>query len=352
MDVLDKHPAAVDAAAAQADARCDDALAQFALENYGLAAGRARAALELVPDHSESRFVLGVSLARLGDSPVARDVLREVCQGRQAARLARTPGLLEAAQAVLRQLEAELPEPGPRPDAVPCSTFDPTHPRWTGVGAAKYDLGHLNQKGHQRVAGPVQDDEALLLYALMRVVRARRVLEVGGLGGYSARNFLAAMAGDGDVALYTVDLRPVPARAPWHHIITKDCGELTPQDVDGQPLDVVFFDAHVVEPQLRLLDRLERHGLLRPHTLLALHDTGLHRVREGHDNARDRGTALVDTDGTAGLVHQPAEREMVNRLRAQGWDAVPLHMPPDRGDDALRFRHGLTLLRRVQHLAT
>jgi hypothetical protein len=37
-----------------------------------------------------------------------------------------------------------------------------------------YDLSHLTQSPDQRVQGPIQDDEALLLYALVKVMRLRR----------------------------------------------------------------------------------------------------------------------------------------------------------------------------------
>ena len=62
-----------------------------------------------------------------------------------------------------------------------------------------YNLSHLTQPDDQLVFGPVQDDEALFLYAVVRVMRLRRILEVGGLGGYSARNFLEATGPNGRV---------------------------------------------------------------------------------------------------------------------------------------------------------
>lgn len=40
---------------------------------------------------------------------------------------------------------------------------------------------------------PLQDDEALLLYSVVRGLRFSSVLEIGGLRGYSAHNFLQAM---------------------------------------------------------------------------------------------------------------------------------------------------------------
>ena len=70
-----------------------------------------------------------------------------------------------------------------------------------------YDLKHLTQNDDQRVLGPIQDDEALFLYSVIRGSRMRRVLEIGGLSGYSATNFLAAMCASGPGAmLYTVDI--------------------------------------------------------------------------------------------------------------------------------------------------
>lgn len=220
-------------------------------------------------------------------------------------------------------------------------------PRFRAEGAAKYDLAHLVQPPHQRVAGPVQDDEALLLYALVRVMRVRRVLEVGGLNGYSARNFLAALADETDAAVYTVDLQPVPRLAPNHHVITQDCATLQPAQLHGRPFELVFFDAHVAEPQLALLDRLQAAGLLREDSVLALHDTNLHPAQTAP------WAYPVQREGeTEGWVHQAAERQMVNTLHERGWEALNLHLPLSRGDQRLRIRHGLTLMQRFRPLAT
>ena len=49
----------------------------------------------------------------------------------------------------------------------------------------------------------IDDDEALLLYAVVRGLRMSRVLEIGGLSGYSAKNFLQAMTPTKGV-VYTV----------------------------------------------------------------------------------------------------------------------------------------------------
>jgi predicted O-methyltransferase YrrM len=44
---------------------------------------------------------------------------------------------------------------------------------------SKYDLSHLTQDEAQISMGPIQDDEALLLYALVKVIRPKTVVEFG-----------------------------------------------------------------------------------------------------------------------------------------------------------------------------
>jgi predicted O-methyltransferase YrrM len=71
-----------------------------------------------------------------------------------------------------------------------------------------YDLSHLTQPQKQNVVGPIQDDEALFLYSLIRTMRLKRILEIGGDVGYSATNFLKAIGGNGIV--YIVEAHSLP----------------------------------------------------------------------------------------------------------------------------------------------
>ena len=41
-----------------------------------------------------------------------------------------------------------------------------------------YDLTHLNQPSNQFVLGPIQDDEALFLYSIIRGSRLKYILEL------------------------------------------------------------------------------------------------------------------------------------------------------------------------------
>lgn len=207
-----------------------------------------------------------------------------------------------------------------------------------------YDLRHLTQPDDQVVAGPVQDDEALFLFALIRCMRLRRVLEIGGLDGYSAANFLQAIGPMG--MLYTVDLKPVAALASNHKTIQKNCADLHGEDIGNTPADLVFFDCHIYDAQMQLHRNLQRQGMITERTVLALHDTNLHPLTEREDAPPRRWGAVV----AGGWMHQDVERRMVNTLRNDGYEALMLHTTPDRHDETLPLRHGLTILTRVRYL--
>lgn len=204
---------------------------------------------------------------------------------------------------------------------------------------AAYDLSHLTQSEQQIEMGPIQDDEALFLYALVRGKRMRRILEAGGLDGYSARNFLQALRGDGVV--YTVDLSPVSSQADNHIVIQKDIAELKADDLGGEPLDLVFFDCHVFDGQMALFENLRRAGVIHDGTVLALHDTNLHPEK----------FLWWSEPLDEGWVHQKIERRMVNALHEQGYDAFMLHTDMRRHDEAFPMRHGLTLMQKFKPLS-
>lgn len=321
----------------------------------------ARAALRADPSHDESAYALATALAAQGQAAEALAHFAALATGGRAARFARQQPLLaqraaaEATRLSGRPAAAAATPPTTTVAARPAASVDragqepapPPSTRFRASGAAKYQIDHLDQPAHQGVGGPIQDDEALLLYALVRTMRLRRVLEIGGLDGYSARNWLAALGDETGAAVYTVDLEPVPSQGPNHHVITRDCARVGPQDLHFQPLDLIFFDAHVLEAQMALLGRLEQAGLVQPHTVIALHDTGLHPRKMAPWAYR-----IVDGDGQEGWVHQPVERVMVNRLRERGWDALCLHMGHDRSDERMPVRHGLTLMQRFRPLPT
>lgn len=209
-----------------------------------------------------------------------------------------------------------------------------------------YNLTHLRQPAHQYVMGPIQDDEALFLYSVIRCSRLKRILEIGGLLGYSATNFVAAVWPLNGI-VYTVDVNPVkPVHKTTHKTIQKNALDLTPSDVDNNPMDMVFFDCHDMV-QMECFHNYVKEGIISDSTILALHDTNLHYPSDGYDPTRSNET-YVESEG--GYVHQPVEREMVNIFKSLGYDCISLHTDQSKHNKSFPFRHGITICKKFKPL--
>lgn len=211
-----------------------------------------------------------------------------------------------------------------------------------------YCLSHLCDSEDQYQVGPMQDDEMLLVFAFIRVTRAARILELGGLRGNSARNFLTATRGLPGSRVYTVDLRRVKSQDARHITLHMDATRITATDVDEAPLDFILLDCHHYNATMHTLQALESASLIHRTTTLALHDTGLHQKSRSFkgigNNALRAQPDLV--------MHQIVERLVVEQLRTGGidgtgrrrWVAVHAHRDRIAHDDILAFRHGITLM--------
>ncbi|HEX8204553.1 MAG TPA: class I SAM-dependent methyltransferase, partial [Solirubrobacteraceae bacterium] len=111
------------------------------------------------------------------------------------------------------------------------------------------DTTHLHafHEGSARI-GPLQREEALVLFALVRAVRPQTVLEFGFGEGRSAFNFLRAL--DRDARLYTFDVDETAARLAAQlfggdervRFLRKSQGDFEPSDVEGRTVDLVLLD--------------------------------------------------------------------------------------------------------------
>lgn len=204
-----------------------------------------------------------------------------------------------------------------------------------------YDLSHLSQEPNQNVWGPIQDDEALFLYSIVRSARLSRILEIGGLNGYSARNFLQAMSLSKNPVLYTCDLTEVPKLADNHKIIVKNVLDLTKEDLDNCELDMVFFDCHDYV-QIDIFLKLKELNIISENTILALHDTNLH-----YSPYNRQGNYVISEDGYA---HQEVERDMVNAFKMFGYDVFSIKTTKNKHDADFPFRHGVTICQKFKKL--
>ena len=104
-----------------------------------------------------------------------------------------------------------------------------------------YDLSHLTQDHTQRVLGPIQDDEALLLFALCKSMIIKNVVEIGVQSGYSTLNFVKAVGEDGNVISFDVDF--FNKKFPNFTFIHKNAANVEESDIPWE-IDLVFFDSH------------------------------------------------------------------------------------------------------------
>ena len=84
----------------------------------------------------------------------------------------------------------------------------------------------------------------LYIQSLEGRCRLERILEIGGLNGYSAKIFLQALSYNHKGILYTCDINDVPKLGENHKVIVKNALHLSKDDLDNQTLDLVFFDCH------------------------------------------------------------------------------------------------------------
>ncbi|MDQ3741289.1 MAG: class I SAM-dependent methyltransferase [Actinomycetota bacterium] len=217
------------------------------------------------------------------------------------------------------------------------------------------DVTHLHAfpEGGARV-GPVQREEALVLYALVRAVRPRTVVEFGFHDGRSAFNLVRAL--DPDARLYTYDIGAASARVAEQlfghddrvRFHLKSQAEFEPADVDGREVDFVFLDA---SHDLALNQETFRRVLpvLAPDALVAVHDTGtVPRALLTPGQLAEVEAAWSHQWVTPdAFEHQPGERATLNWLRDEHPEFAQVNLHTHRV-----VRWGLTLLQRSARLET
>lgn len=207
----------------------------------------------------------------------------------------------------------------------------------------QYDLSHLTQPNNQNVWGPIQDDEALFLYSIIRASRMSRILEIGGLSGYSAKNFLKAIDyEDNKGVVYSCDLNPIPKQADNHVTIIKNALHITIEDLNNLPIDLVFFDCHDMV-QMDIYNYFIEHSIITDNTVIALHDTNLH-----YSPWAKWGDFVVTENGFA---HQPVERKMTNMFKDIGYDIFCISTDSTKHSDKFPVRHGITVCRKFKPMA-
>lgn len=175
-----------------------------------------------------------------------------------------------------------------------------------------------------------------LLHVLARAIGARRVLEIGTLGGYSTI-WLARAVGQGGHVV-TIEAEPDNAQVARRSIDRAGVGEqveirvgrgadVLPALVGDDPFDLVFIDADK-ESNTLYLDFAARLG--RPGTLVVLDNV----VRDGRIvDKDDHDSQIVGVRaGLAMLRDDPRfEATALQTLDAKGWDGIAIAIVVDPG---------------------
>jgi predicted O-methyltransferase YrrM len=203
---------------------------------------------------------------------------------------------------------------------------------------SKYDLNHLKQET-QLVYGPIQDDEALLLFGLVKALRPKTVIEFGYSGGVSALNFLKALDEDGK--LYSYDINPATSHNDKRlKFYQKSQTEFLFSDVDNRKIDLAFFDdGHIFDINTNAFVKVIEY--LAPNAVIVVHDTGLHVVKK-----EPFQMGSCDFENFCGAAHQHDERRFINWIieNYPNWSVIQLH-------SFNIFRHGFTILQKKYNLS-
>jgi predicted O-methyltransferase YrrM len=223
----------------------------------------------------------------------------------------------------------------------------------------KYDLSHLTQNSTE-VYGPIQDDEALLLYSLIRCMGLKYIVEVGGLFGYSARNFLKAIGNDGKVI--TID-RKCHSHLEINKILTPNLNlenyikiieyahKVDPSSLNIPYIDLLFLDAHDFESQMVFISKCKDSNMLTEKSIIVLHDTGCAPYRRHEDQIHYTDQSH---NSNFGFVSPPlgAERKIANKLTEDGYCNFHVSANNQNLPNYIKTRHGLTILFKPYMLLT
>ncbi|MEO5917153.1 MAG: class I SAM-dependent methyltransferase [Luteolibacter sp.] len=212
-------------------------------------------------------------------------------------------------------------------------------------------MSHLNSYREDDAIGPLQRDEAIALFGIVRTLRPVTLVEFGFFHGHSAFNFLQAMSDD--AFLFSYDIDPDSIRRakreftfdPRFKFIGKSQTEFDSADIGGRMIDFVFFDAaHELDLNIATFGRIVPH--LAEDATLAVHDTGLwHRSHFApiHEQfTKEYPGMWMNRDL---YIHQPGERQFIDWVveNHPEFNAIHFHSTGT-------LRHGFTLLQRRRNL--
>jgi Methyltransferase domain len=213
-------------------------------------------------------------------------------------------------------------------------------------------ISHLLSYRENDAIGPLQRDEAIALFGIIRTLRPQVVVEFGFFHGHSAFNFLQALTENAQLYSYDIDSESIQrAKSEFSfdkrfHFIGKSQTDFAPEDIGHQKIDFVFFDAaHELDLNIQTFQRIIDQ--LDPEAMLAVHDTGLWQrayFSPIHETFTREMPGEWETEDL--YAHQPGERKFMDWIVTEYPEFSVLHFHSSR-----TLRHGFSLLQRKRQLS-
>lgn len=187
----------------------------------------------------------------------------------------------------------------------------------------EHALAESDRAGLRQIS--VSHNQGKLLYLLTRMTRARRILEVGTLGGYSAIWFARGLPDDGRLITLEIDPRTAHvarsnlSRAGVDHLVEVRVGAALDSlrgiaGEDQDPFDIIFIDADkennpgyfewalkLTQPgSLIIIDNVARRGRVVDESDTELDIMGVRRVVERIANEPRVTATAIQTVGEKG----------------------------------------------------
>lgn len=188
------------------------------------------------------------------------------------------------------------------------------------------NLDFLEEYNSENI-GPIQKEDALLLYAVLKILCPKNIIEFGTQKGYSTKLFIKAMRDDAYLTTYDTDRLDKETQDKITHPRVKIINDSQENFSSTESVDFVFMDAsHNLEINQKTFIKLL--PLLTDNCIIAVHDTGTTK-----DEVSGHGYYLGEE-----FIHQPDERKFVNWIMETcNASAMNFHTLRER-------RYGMTLL--------
>lgn len=213
-------------------------------------------------------------------------------------------------------------------------------------------MSHLLAYRENDAIGPLQRDEAIALFGIVRTVRPKTVVEFGFFHGHSAFNFLQALPADARLFSYDIDVDSIRRAMTEFNFdrrftfIGKSQTEFAHEDIGNREIDFAFFDAaHELELNIETFKRIVPH--LAPEAMVAVHDTGLwHRAHFApiHETFTREYPGMWKSGDL--YAHQPGERAFIDWIVAEHPEFSAIHF-----HSTGTLRHGFSLLQQKRSLS-